>query len=147
MMWFSMKTTQDDFLQSPLAGVSFWMEKWNIVLIYKKATSSISKIIIQFLYFQFEKKIEKDLFLTKCLALFSLISLYQSCLKKGDSCVKQLLSISHGIYTLLDRLEVRDVFLDISKAFDKVWHEGLVLRLKQNGISAELLHILSGFFQ
>ena len=37
------------------------------------------------------------------------------------------------------------IILDIYKAFDKVWHEGLIFRLKQNGISGELLHILSDF--
>ena len=39
-------------------------------------------------------------------------------------------------------LEVRGVFLDISKTFDKVWHEGLIYKLIQNGISGELLNIL-----
>ena len=35
--------------------------------------------------------------------------------------------------------------MDISKVFDKVWHEGLIFKLKQNGISGELLHILYDF--
>ena len=35
-------------------------------------------------------------------------------------------------------LEVRNVFLDISKAFDKVWHKGPIFKLKKNGISGEL---------
>ena len=43
------------------------------------------------------------------------------------------------------RLEVRDEFLDISKAFDNVWHEGLTYKLQQNGISGELLNILIDF--
>ena len=38
-----------------------------------------------------------------------------------------------------DGLEVREVFLDISKAFDKVWHEELLLKLSLNGISGNLL--------
>ena len=49
-----------------------------------------------------------------------LISDNQSGFKPGDSCVNQLLSITHEIYHSLDNyLEVRGVFLDISKAFDK----------------------------
>ena len=35
--------------------------------------------------------------------------------------------------------EVRRVFLDIPKAFDKVWHESLIYKLKQNGIKGNLL--------
>ena len=55
-------------------------------------------------------------------------------------------SITHEIYKSFDEgLEVRGVFLDISKAFDKVWHEGLIFKLKQNGISGNLLQILSDF--
>ena len=41
--------------------------------------------------------------------------------------------------------EVRSVYLDISKAFDKVWHQGLIFKLKQNGIHGKMLQILSNF--
>ena len=33
-------------------------------------------------------------------------------------------------------------FKTFSKAFNKVWHEGLIYKLQQNGISGELLNIL-----
>ena len=38
-----------------------------------------------------------------------------------------------------DGMEVRVVFFDISKAFDKVWHRGLLFKLKEAGISGTLL--------
>ena len=60
-----------------------------------------------------------------------LISTNQSGFKPGDSYINQLLSISHEIYTSLDEgYEVRRVFLDISKAFDKIWHDGLIFKLE-----------------
>ena len=75
-----------------------------------------------------------------------LISTNQSGYKPGDSCINQLLSITRKIFKSFDDgLEVRSVFLDISKAFDKVWHEGVIFKLKQNGISGDLLNILTDF--
>ena len=51
----------------------------------------------------------------------------------------KLLSIAHEIYESFDRnLETRGIFLDISKAFDRVWHQGLLFKLKSNGIEAIL---------
>ena len=65
----------------------------------------------------------------------ALISRNQSGFKPGDSYINQLISITHEIYESFDDgFEVRGVFLDISKAFDKVWHEGLIYKMKQNGI-------------
>ena len=42
-------------------------------------------------------------------------------------------------------LEVRHVFLDMSKVFDNVWHDGLLFKLKQNGISGSVLKLLSSY--
>ena len=42
-------------------------------------------------------------------------------------------------------LEVRGAFLDISKAFDKEWHDRLIFKLRQNGICGEVINILEDF--
>ena len=62
-----------------------------------------------------------------------LLSPNQSGFRPNDSCKNQLLSIVHSIYTDFDQspsLEGRGNFLDNPKAFDKVWHEGLLYKLE-----------------
>lgn len=78
----------------------------------------------------------------------NLISSKQSGFIKGDSTINQLLSITHMIHSAFDcdpPKEVRSIYLDISKAFDKVWHEGLIFKLKQNGVNGVALSILTAF--
>ena len=69
----------------------------------------------------------------------------QSGFLPGDSSIAQLLSIIHEIQTAFDNspvVDVRGVFLDISNRFDKVWRDGLVLKLKSVGVEGELLSLL-----
>ena len=50
----------------------------------------------------------------------NLLSRNQSGFRSGDSCINQHLSINHEILYVFDKgLELRAIFLDISKAFDK----------------------------
>ena len=66
----------------------------------------------------------------------------------SDSSVNQLLAITHEIFEAFDcnpPLEVRLVFLDISKAFDKVWHKGLLYKLKSLGFSGDLYNLLENY--
>ena len=72
----------------------------------------------------------------------------QSGFRPSDSCINQLLAITHEIFEAFDcnpPLEVRSVFLEMSKAFDKVWHEGLLYELKSMGISGELYDLLENY--
>ena len=71
--------------------------------------------------------------------------LKQSGFRPGDSCTNQELSIAHKIPPAFDDGHVRGVFLDISKAFVKVWHEGLLFKLQQNEISGELITLITDF--
>ena len=57
----------------------------------------------------------------------------QSGFRPSDSCVNQLHAITHEIFEVFycnPPLEIRSAFLDISKAFGKVWHKGLFYKLK-----------------
>ena len=74
-----------------------------------------------------------------------LLSVHQSGFRSNDSCVNQLLSIVHNLYKAFDAYPTRGVFLDMSKAFDKVWHQGLIFKLKSIGVSDSLLSLTESF--
>ena len=72
----------------------------------------------------------------------------QSGFRPGDSTINQLLSITHKIYSAFEEFpsrETRTVFLDIAKAFDKVWYDGLLLKLKSYSISGCMLTVIKDF--
>ena len=90
----------------------------------------------------FEKIIFNNLY--SYLNANKLITKKQSGFRPGDSTTNQLLFLADEIHQALEdtkSLEVHAVLLDISKAFDKVWHDGLIFKLKQNGISGCLLQL------
>ena len=37
------------------------------------------------------------------------------------------------------------VFCDVSKAFDRVWHKGLIFKLKQHGVDGRLLNWINDY--
>ena len=88
----------------------------------------------------FERIVFKNLY--NHLKANNLITKNQSGFTPGDSGTNQLISLGHDIHKAFDDnscLEVRSIYLDMSKAFDKVWHEGLLHKLKHNGIDGKLL--------
>ena len=85
----------------------------------------------------FEKLIFIGIF--KFLIENDLISTNQSGFKPGDSHINQLFSKTPESCKSFDcGYEVRGVFLGISKAFDKVWHDSVMFKSEQNGTSDNL---------
>ena len=123
--------------------------KANVVPVHKKGNKQILENYRPVSLLPICGKILERLIYNSLFEFFNaneLISSNQSVFKPGDSCINQLLSITHEIYKSFDDgYEVRGVFLDISKAFDKVWHNGLIYKLKQNGVSGDLLNLIIDF--
>ena len=124
-------------------------KKANIFPVFKKNNKQELKNYSPISFLPVSSKIFERLLYGSMFKFFTennLISLNQSDFKPGDSCVNQLLLIKHQILKSPDNgHEARSVFLDMSKAFDKVWHKGLIFKLKQNGISGNLLSTVTDF--
>ena len=70
----------------------------------------------------------------------NLLSSLQSCFIPGDSTVNQLTCLYNTFCQALDAgKEVKAVFCDINKAFDRVWHTGLLAKLRAAGVTGEVL--------
>ena len=77
---------------------------------------------------------------------FDLISQKQAAYLKGDSTVSQLLYIVHNIRKSWNENKItHGVFLDVSSAFDKVWHSGLLAKLYHVGIEENFYELLSSY--
>ena len=70
----------------------------------------------------------------------NVITTLQSGFVPGDSTTNQLRDIYNTFCKALDEgKEVHAVFCDVSKAFDRVWHKGLLYKLNSVGIIGTLL--------
>ena len=98
--------------------------------------SNMSKILEKIVYKRLYEYLTDNDLLTK----------QNSGFKKNDSTINQLLKIVHQIYQdINDGKDTCMVFLDVSKAFDKVWHEGLTFKIKQMGITGCLFEWLKSY--
>ena len=80
--------------------------------------------------------------LEKC----GLFSDFQYGFKSSRSTADLLTVVSDRIARAFNRSgATRAVALDISKAFDRVWHAGLLHKLKSYGISGQIFGLISSF--
>ena len=132
-------------------------EKRQIIPVYKKGDKQIIKnyrpvSLLPICSKTFEKIIFNSLIIFKIIFKYlednKLLNCNQSGFQSSDSCVHQLLSITHEIYKSFDAnpsLEVRGVFLDMCTAFDRVWHDGLLYKLKLSGMCGRYYNLIQSF--
>ena len=100
------------------------MKKVNVEPVYKKEDHQyVKNYRAAFLLPVFSKIFERLIYNTmfKHFLENNLISSNQFDFQLGDSCINQQISITHNIFKDFDDgLEIRGLFLDISKAFSKV---------------------------
>ena len=75
-----------------------------------------------------------------------IISEKQAAYLKGDSTVSQLLYMVHNIrQNWTNKKITQGLFLDVSAAFDKVWHNGLLAKLSQIGVDGTFLNTVGSY--
>ena len=79
----------------------------------------------------------------------SLLTEKQSGYRQHHSAEQQLLYLTHNLYKSLDTGQnFTAIYLDIAKYFDKIWHEGLVYKCKNDfGLSGNLLQWLESYLK
>ena len=125
---------------------SCW-KKANVVQVHKKQDKHLLKdyrpiSLLPIFGKIFEKILFEDLF--NYFHKNQFFTKYQSEFLPGDSCISQLLSIVHDINSSFDcdpTIDVRSIFLDISKVFDKVWHEVIKFKLETHGLKEKILNL------
>ena len=142
-----------EVISEPLVGVfkksldsgevpEMWRQA-NVVPIFKKGdktlpsnyrpislTSVIGKIMESIIARNIREHLEKH----------NLINESQHGFTKGKSCITNLLSFNNKVYEAADSGENYDVlYLDFSKAFDKVPHRRLLRKVKAHGIDGKVL--------
>ena len=115
----------------------------NVIPIHKKGPKNLVQnyrpiSLLSILSKCFEKIIFQVLF--NFLIQHKLLSNWQSGFTPGDSTINQLVSMYHIFAEALDnKKDVRLVFCDVTAAFDRVWHTGLLHKLYNIGIRGNLL--------
>ena len=123
-------------------------KKSNVVPIHEKESKNLIKNYRHISLLPIFSKVFQRIVFNALFNFFLQNKLFTPCQSgfiPGDSCVFRLLSITHEIYQSFNchpPAYIRGTFLDISKVFDKVWHEGLIFKLKTYSTDGKLLKLL-----
>ena len=124
----------------------------NVDPVHKKNEKNVNRNYRPISLLPFGKLLKKLVFdsLYSHVVSSKLLNPNQSDFRPDDSTINQLISITHTIFAAFDcnpHLDVRSLYLDISKTFDRVWHYGLIYKLKRCGVSIQLLSHIQNFLK
>ena len=128
-------------------------QKSNVVPIHQRDSKNLIKNYRPISLFPIFSKVFERLIFNSLFNYFIQNKLFTDCqsgLIPGDSCVAKLLSIRHKTYKSFGcnpPCDIRGTFLDISKAFDKVWHKGLIFKLKSYGVDGSFLKLMENYLK
>ena len=141
------------FEESFKRNISRSLKKYNVVPVHKKGDKTLIKNYCHVSLLPIFGKIFERII---CNSLFNdflsnkLSASSQSGFISGDSFIAQLLPITHEIQTVFDNnstINMRRVFLDISKAFAKAWRDDLIFKLKSYGVEGESIFLVKNYLQ
>ena len=126
-------------------------ESSNIIPVHKKNEKHLVKIYRPVSLLLMFGKIFENIFFNSLCNFFldkKLLNPNQFGFRPTEPRINQLLTVTHEIikgFYCNPSLKVSSVFLDISKAFDKLWIHFLLYKLKSMGISGELYNLLGNY--
>ncbi|MEW8544385.1 MAG: reverse transcriptase family protein [Candidatus Thiodiazotropha sp.] len=121
----------------------------NVCPLYKKDDKSLPSnyrpiTLLSILGKTMERCVHKHLY--NYIIANQILTPFQSGFVRGDSTTCQLIHTYHTFCNAVDKgKEVRTVFCDISKAFDRVWHRGLLHKLSGIGCSDKITQWFSSY--
>ena len=122
----------------------------HITAIYKKSGPKTCKIIFRPISIlpnlsKLNESVIHDRLVKHCIEN-DIITEKQAAYLKGDSTVSQLSYMVHFIKQNWTYKNIaQGLFLDVSAAFDKVWHNGLLAKLNQIGVEGSFLNIIGSY--
>ena len=116
-------------------------KKANVIPVHKKRNKQLVSNYRPVSLLPISSKFFEKLFLDQnCL-----LNVNQSDFRPGDSCIHQLIPITHDIFTAFDAnlsLKFHSIFLDLSTAFGRVCHKSLIHKVKSKRINDNLLSLI-----
>jgi hypothetical protein len=132
--------------------IGYFPKNWkqaNVYALFKKGDPGIASnyrpiSLLNIIAKVFEKIIYKHLY--NYFISHNAISPFQSGFLPGLSTISQLCELTHHLsINLNNNTDSLLIFLDIAKAFDTVWHKGLIYKLKMKGINGNVLKWLENY--